>query len=216
MHPVEIGVGRSRHHGEGSMQFAVTFRHMEPTEALKAYAQGANGASSQVPSGSDLPATSCSAPNATTTASTSPSSCTTASRSPATRRPRTCTARSISCIAKIERQVRKYKGKLEGTKARAAPRASRCRGRTRSSPRRSTSIDETNGNGRAPCRRRTTTPDRTRVQGRQDREVPRPADVGRRTRSCSSTCCTSRSSCSGTTPTAASRSSTSARTARTA
>jgi putative sigma-54 modulation protein len=40
------------------------------------------------------------------------------------------------CIAKIERQVRKYKGKLEGM-MRARTPCTRCRGLTRSSPRRS-------------------------------------------------------------------------------
>src|SRR5512132_277564 len=111
------GVSSKPNHQEASMQFAVTFRHMEPTEALKSYAKERMervrkylpdpiachvvlsterhnhriDVSFQLHNGLSI------AGHETTENMYS----------------------SIDlCIAKIERQVRKYKGKLEGMRAR--------------------------------------------------------------------------------------------------
>jgi putative sigma-54 modulation protein len=105
------------HHQEGSMQFAVTFRHMEPTDALKSYARERMERVRKY-----LP---------------DPISCHVVLSTERHNHRIDVTFQlhnglavsgheitenmysSIDlCIAKIERQVRKYKGKLEGMRAR--------------------------------------------------------------------------------------------------
>src|ERR1700753_2567606 len=105
------------HHQEGSMQFAVTFRHMEATEALKSYARERMDRVRKY-----LP---------------DPISCHVVLSTERHNHRIDVTFQlhnglavsgheitenmysSIDlCIAKIERQVRKYKGKLEGMRAR--------------------------------------------------------------------------------------------------
>ena len=123
--------------GRRSMQFAVTFRHMEPTDALKAYAkERMERVRKYLPIRS--PVTSSSPPNVTITASTSASSSTTGCRSPVTRRPRTCTARSISASRRSSARSASTKASSRAC-ARGRIMSSRCRGRTRSSTRRFTS-----------------------------------------------------------------------------
>jgi ribosome hibernation promoting factor len=116
-HPASSGVSSTQSIREGSMQFAVTFRHMEPTEALKSYAKERMERVRKY-----LP---------------DPISCHVVlsterhnhridvtfqlhnGLSVAGHETTENMYSSIDlCIAKIERQVRKYKGKLEGMKAR--------------------------------------------------------------------------------------------------
>ena len=158
------------------MQFAVTFRHMEPTEALKSYARERMERVRKY-----LP---------------DPISCHVVLSTERHNHRIDVTFQlhnglavagheitenmysSIDlCIAKIERQVRKYKGKLEGMRARphhvvALPWShsivSEAFG-ARSTARPTASRQEHHDAG-----------PHARVQGRQDREVPRPAAVGRR------------------------------------
>jgi len=196
------------------MQLAVTFRHMEPTEALKSYAKERMERVRKY-----LP---------------DPISCHVVlsterhnhridvtfqlhnGLSVAGHETTENMYSSIDlCIAKIERQVRKYKGKMEGMKARphnvqALPWSHSIVSEAFGG------VDETNGHGRPPTIPppdvNSPNPDYRVV--RTEKFHAQPMSVAERDR-CSSICFTSRSSCSATIPTAGSRWSTSVRTVRT-
>jgi len=102
---------------EGSMQFAVTFRHMEPTEALKAYAKERMERVRKY-----LPDPIACHVVLSTERHNHRIDVTFQLHNGLSVAGHETTENMYSsidlCIAKIERQVRKYKGKLEGMKAR--------------------------------------------------------------------------------------------------
>jgi putative sigma-54 modulation protein len=105
------------HITEGSMQFAVTFRHMEPTEALKAYAKERMERVRKY-----LPDPIACHVVLSTERHNHRIDVTFQLHNGLSVAGHETTENMYSsidlCIAKIERQVRKYKGKLEGMKAR--------------------------------------------------------------------------------------------------
>ena len=197
------------------MQFAVTFRHMEPTEALKSYAKERMERVRKY-----LPDPIACHVVLSTERHNHRIDVTFQLHNGLSVAGHETTENMYSsidlCIAKIERQVRKYKGKLEGMKARphhvvALPWSHSIVSEAFGGD------DERDGNGRrppTPASHESNGPAPEFTVVKTEKFHAQPMSVADAIVQLN--LCTSRSWCSGTTPTAGSPSSTSARTARTA